>query len=206
MTSNSNKSQKTNLEWNNSPDGKKYIQTVSRNPNGDVRNDFPVERNQTDYKAENLPLSVRIGTSLPQIPYGNDENFGGYLWNRVLDGDVAQNIDDYAGGLLDGFSLGITKVIRGKLGIKTNEESISYKVGDKVSILTGNAKNLLKIKQGISIETAQQRCAECSIAIKENMAKLLARQKIGSGVFDIFSGEVKSTVISNEIEKIGDVK
>ena len=39
---------------------------------------------------------------LPSLPMGNENNFGGFLWNRVLDGSVRDNIFDYGRGIVDG--------------------------------------------------------------------------------------------------------
>ena len=39
---------------------------------------------------------------LPSLPRGNDDNFAGFFWNRVLDGEVRDNVFDYGKGLAEG--------------------------------------------------------------------------------------------------------
>ncbi|MDM3871860.1 hypothetical protein QSV34_10910 [Porticoccus sp. W117] len=39
---------------------------------------------------------------MPSIPQASEDTFAGYLWNRLLDGGVRDNIYDYGGGLKDG--------------------------------------------------------------------------------------------------------
>ncbi len=40
--------------------------------------------------------------TLPSLPRGNNSNFGGYFWNRVLDGAVRDDIFSYGTGIADG--------------------------------------------------------------------------------------------------------
>ena len=75
--SNSNNSQKTNLAWNNSPDGRKYVQPVSQDIDQGVRHDFPIPKNQ---KSSSVGM---IGTILPGTMSGfaKDQNNAKLLKN-----------------------------------------------------------------------------------------------------------------------------
>ncbi|MDH2433500.1 hypothetical protein QCD60_13040 [Pokkaliibacter sp. MBI-7] len=49
-------------------------------------------------KEETTPFSF----NLPSLPSASDDHFAGFLWNRVLDGGVRDNIFDYGKGLANG--------------------------------------------------------------------------------------------------------
>ncbi|MFA9950070.1 RHS repeat-associated core domain-containing protein [Dentiradicibacter hellwigii] len=46
---------------------------------------------------------------IPSLPRGNDDNFAGFFWNRLIDGQVRDDIFDYARG----FVIGVASVPRG---------------------------------------------------------------------------------------------
>ena len=115
---------------------------------------------------------------LPALPRGNDNNFGGFFWNRVIDGGVRDDLWDFARGVGDGAVSLLNGVKR--LGYQLARHCS----GDKQAELERKVViNLVTNKdaRAIAMEQAKRKLGDLNTYSAYNIGRLVGRLEAGMG-------------------------
>ena len=142
------------------------------------------QTNCTQYKAPTL--KEKFDELLPSLPEGNEDNFGGFFWNRWVDGSVRNELLNYGAPYGDMVSNGAaTNVLKRLPQTKDiiNEEGFSYGLGKKITkgIEMSRGKGVAKVAQGVNLRRAAYNCTTCSNNIITQLHRT-GQKKITSGV------------------------